>query len=91
MSDVPWVLWYHHFKSIIILKVQRDEGNSEMPQKLRVFPALAENLDSSPCTHVVQHGDSLNSFSETSTFGYFVYLHVHTVHVDKQAHTNIHE
>lgn len=31
MSDVPWVLWYHHFKSIIILKVQRDEGNSEMP------------------------------------------------------------
>lgn len=56
-----------------------------------MFPALAENLDSSPCTHVVQHGDSLNSSSETSTFGHFVYLHIHTVHVDKQAHTNIHE
>lgn len=87
----PWYLisclylWYYHFKSIIIWKIQRDEGDSEMPQKLRGFPALAENIDSVPSMHVGQHKDSFNSSSETFSFGLLGYLHTntHCTYMDK--------
>lgn len=56
-----------------------------MPQKLRGFPAHAENIDSVPSTHVGQHKDSFNSSSEIFSFGLLGYLHTntHCTYMDK--------
>lgn len=53
-----------------------------MPQKLRGFPALAENIDSVPSMHVGQHKDSLTPVQKHLVLASLdTYTQTHTVHI----------